>query len=447
LIIAATVGGAAWSFINHLQGKPLPVSLPNWFSAQKVNDISRAENREKTGEEISGDSLRQTVETAVEPLKGTVNVLLVGLDDVDNTQRADAIALATFNQESGFVGMMAIPRDSRVQIPGHGWDKINHAYVFGGIDLLKKTVMNLLNVGIDYFVIVNYDGFARIVDLLGGLDIDVEKRLVYTDYSAKLFINIPKGFQHMTGKTVLEYARFRHDPLGDIGRVQRQQRVMGLLMEKMKSPSIIWKISGIIEEAVASLNSDLTPLEALRLANFAVSLPRERVELIMTPGRASYIDTVSYWIVDVPAASLIWARWVDGGALPLPFPDDSLSMDIALISDQSDIQSLLTRIGKIGILNGDGASGLGKQASQAFQKLGVDVGFTGNARHFDYHTSNVVYPENATENDKNAAEALAQLCGITNRALIQSDRTVTMVSVILGHDKESIFRRLQDISF
>ncbi|MDR1874727.1 MAG: LCP family protein [Synergistaceae bacterium] len=377
-------------------------------------------------------------------MQGAVNILIVGLDDVDSSQRADAIALARIEQDRKFVRVMAIPRDSRVQIPGRGWDKINHAYVYGGLDLLKSTVMNLMNVGIDYFVVVNYDAFPRIINLLGGIDIYVEKKLVYTDYSGKLFINIPQGQQHMNGKTALEYVRFRHDPLGDIGRVQRQQKFISILMEKLKSPSIIWKIPSLVDEALSALNTDLSPMDGIRLAQFVSSLPNRRIELLMAPGRAAYIGNVSYWIIDVQAASIAYIRDIEekpavGG--------DVVSNDLPVVSRREEIQDLLPRIGKIGILNGDGASGLGRRASQVFQKLGVDVAYTSNARHFDYHSSNIIYPGNATERDKEAAEALAKLCGITSRALIRSDRTATMVCVVLGHDKENIFKRLENASF
>jgi LCP family protein required for cell wall assembly len=380
---------------------------------------------------------------AISPMQGSINVLLVGLDDVDTTQRADAVALVKFDQDRNFVRIMAIPRDSRVQIPGRGWDKINHAYAYGGVELLKGTVMNLVNEGIDYFTIINYDGFPRIINLLGGIDIHVEKRLVYTDYSGKLFINIPQGQQHMDGKTAIEYVRFRHDPLGDIGRVQRQQKFISILMDKLKSPLIITKISSLIGEAIASVNTDLSPMNVAKLATFANSLPRERVEMVMAPGSATYINNISYWNIDVQAMSILWARGID----ERPPMTDVVSEDIAVVSDQDGVQELLTRIGRVGILNGDGARGLGQRASQIFQKLGVDVVYTGNAKHFDYHTSNVVYPENAAERDKEAAEALAKLCGITNRALIRRDGAATMVSVVLGHDKETVFRRLESVSF
>jgi LCP family protein required for cell wall assembly len=426
LIITATVSGAALSFIEnlgrfpHIPPLPLPRPLPE-----------------------SGD-MPPPASFVIPAMQGAVNILIVGLDDVDSSQRADAIALARIEQDRKFVRVMAIPRDSRVQIPGRGWDKINHAYVYGGLDLLKSTVMNLMNVGIDYFVVVNYDAFPRIINLLGGIDIYVEKKLVYTDYSGKLFINIPQGQQHMNGKTALEYVRFRHDPLGDIGRVQRQQKFISILMEKLKSPSIIWKIPSLVDEALSALNTDLSPMDGIRLAQFVSSLPNRRIELLMAPGRAAYIGNVSYWIIDVQAASIAYIRDIEekpavGG--------DVVSNDLPVVSRREEIQDLLPRIGKIGILNGDGASGLGRRASQVFQKLGVDVAYTSNARHFDYHSSNIIYPGNATERDKEAAEALAKLCGITSRALIRSDRTATMVCVVLGHDKENIFKRLENASF
>ncbi|MDR3231053.1 MAG: LCP family protein [Synergistaceae bacterium] len=438
LIITATVGGAAWSFIQHFRDNPLPdnrktVSLTE--SGASVSSDPRT---------ISGDPPQIREPTfSIPPLQGAINLLIIGLDDVDTVQRADAVAMVKFDQDRKFLRIMAIPRDSRVKIPGRGWDKINHAYAYGGADLLKSTVMTLINEGFDYFSVVNYDGFPRIIDLLGGIDIHVEKKLVYTDYSGKLFINIPQGPQHMNGKTALEYVRFRHDPLGDIGRVQRQQKFLAILMEKLKSPLVIPKISGLVNEAIASVNTDLSPLDAVKLAMFANSLPRERIELVMAPGRATYIDNISYWALDVQAMSMMWARDIDDA----PLLTDVESADLAPVSDREGIQEVLTRIGRIGILNGDGASGLGRRASQIFQKLGVDVVYTGNAKHFDYYTSNVIYPDNATERDKEAAEALAKLCGIGNRALIRRDGTATMVCLVLGHDREAVFKRLESVSF
>ena len=387
----------------------------------------------------------------VDPISGTVNVLVVGLDNVDGGSRTDAIALAIFDADNKAVRVASIPRDSRVQIPGRGWDKINHAYVYGGMNLLKNTVVNLTGMAINYFVMVNYKSFPRIIDLIGGVDIYVEKRLKYTDYSGKLFIDISKGQQHMDGRTALGYVRFRHDPLGDIGRVQRQQKFMDIVLAKLKSPAILPRIPALIDEVIAAVDTDLTPLEALKLMQFANALPPDRIRMFMAPGKAGYSGNLSYWILDTVGLSLQLAE-----KLPPQGERDVLSADAgeAVSGDAAPVEALSEerlkelreRIGKVGILNGDGESGLGKKASQLFQRIGIEVPYAGNARHFDYHTTNIIYPPKDM-GGKEAALALAELCGITNSALVREDRRATMVSVIFGHDKGIIFKRLESLRF
>ena len=422
LILTATVSGAVLRIREFMRSTP--VIAPR---AQIENRIAATEPELETAEPEA-------------PVLNKVNVLLVGLDDLEGVSRSDSLALAVFDGGNKSVRMLSIPRDSRVQIPKRGWQKINHAYAYGGIELLKETVKNFLGVEIDYFLLLGFQSFPRVIDLLGGIDIEVEKKLVYKDRSQKLFINIPKGQQRMNGKTALEYVRFRHDPLGDIGRVQRQQKFISVVMEKLKSPSVIPKIPSLVGELLSSVNTDLPLMETLRLAQFANSLPSERVKLLMAPGKAAYVENLSYWLVDLPAAK----KWLNDEVADT-FVADAGSAEGDSVLSQDDIRDLVSQIGKIGILNGDGGSGLGKKASRIFQKLGIDVAYTGNAKRFGLQSSNVVYPEDATENDKQAADALAKLCGITDRA--QETNTASMVSVILGRDKENVFKRLEAANF
>ena len=241
---------------------------------------------------------------------GTANVLIVGLDDV----RTDALALAAIDQPSKSVRVLSIPRDSRVSIPGRGLDKINHAYAYGGLDLTKKTVMELFKVDIDYSIELDLDSFPKIIDLIGGVDIYVEKRMVYRDRSQGLSINIPQGQQHMDGKTALHYVRFRHDPMGDIGRVQRQQKFMSLVMEKLKSPSIIPRIPSLVGEAISAIRTDMPPRKALGMLPFLNSLERDKIKMMTLPGKPAYIGGVSYWLVDVNAGSKFIAGEVEESA-------------------------------------------------------------------------------------------------------------------------------------
>ncbi len=147
------------------------------------------------------DPKPQTIKESISftEASGTANILLIGIDDVDGGRRADAIAFATIDIDHKIVRVMSIPRDTRVQIPGKGWDKINHAYAYGGWKSsgnrgqLSWPSSQLLCAG-------ELRHLPSIIDLIGGVEVDVERRMVYNDYAGKLFINIPKDSRSSTGK-------------------------------------------------------------------------------------------------------------------------------------------------------------------------------------------------------------------------------------------------------
>ncbi len=422
MIIASLVGGATVRVMEVLHD-PNPLPIPKLIQPKTTQTAQPAAI-------TSGDTELAVAEAQKQDgtSRGTVNVLIVGLDNVEGGSRTDAIALAIFDAENKALRIASIPRDSRVYIPGKSWDKINHAYVYGGINLLRETLVNLTGMPIDYFVKINYKSFPRIVDLLGGVDIYVEKRLVYNDFSGKLFINIPAGQQHMNGKTALGYVRFRHDPLGDIGRVRRQQKFIDLMMKKLKSPSIIPRIPSLINEVMDAIDTDLAPLEALKLLQFANSLPPDRIKMFMAPGRTGSSKNISYWILDNNAFSLQLAAKLPPADETLLDDMESVNLDIKPEGvnlagfDSEKLAELRDKILSIRILNGDGEKGIGKRAAQIFQRIGIEVPYTGNARHYDYKASSIIYPPSADEHTRQGAMALAELCGITNERLIQEDR-------------------------
>jgi LCP family protein required for cell wall assembly len=355
----------------------------------------------------SKEELKQNID--VNESLGTVNILIAGLDSTDGTERSDSLAIAVIDIDSKKVKIMSIPRDSRVRIPKRGWDKINHAYSYGGINLLKETTVNLLGLPINYYMVLNFKTFPAIIDLLGGVTIDVEKRLVYNDYSGKLFIDIPKGIRTLDGKTALEYVRFRNDSLSDLGRIGRQQKFAKEVFKKLQSPSILPKLPELVAETTKMINTDMSPIQAIQLASYLKDIQENDLKLFMMPGKASYVGALSYWIPDISAASVMLADRHDNES-----PEDS----IVLKELREDIPLLLSKIkGKISILNGDGSKGLGKRASEELQHIGIDVGLTGNAKHFDYRSSCIMIPAGGNEGDMESAEALAALCGI-NKKLI-----------------------------
>ena len=446
MAVSSMLGGAAVKLVE-VWNDPNPLPIPKSQKAETLKPKAKLS---------SGDTELAVSENTAENgnnSRGSVNVLVVGLDNVEGGSRTDAIALAIFDADNKALRIASIPRDSRVYIPGRSWDKINHAYVYGGIKLLRETLVNLTGIPIDYFVKINYKSFPRIVDALGGVDIYVEKRMHYNDYSGKLFINIQKGQQHMDGKTALGYVRFRHDPLGDIGRVQRQQKFIDLIMKKLKTPAIIPKIPALVNEVFDAVDTDLAPLEALKLLQFANSLPPDRIKMFMAPGRTGSNKGISYWILDNNAFSLQLAAKLppadfslieDANEVNLRELKESAGENSGFSSER--LAELRDQIMSIRILNGDGEKGIGKRAAQIFQRIGIEVPYTGNARHYDYKASSIIYPPNADESVKQRAMALAELCGITNERLIQPDSRAASLTLIIGHDKEALFSRLEPLN-
>jgi len=138
-----------------------------------------------------------------------VNILVVGCDEIENHGRADTIVLLSISPKTKDVLILSIPRDTRVEIPGRGMDKINHAYAFGGEKLISKTVSSFLDVPIHFYAIADFNGFVNIIDELGGVEIDVEKEMHYVDKAGGVEIHLYPGKQILDGEKSLQYIRFR----------------------------------------------------------------------------------------------------------------------------------------------------------------------------------------------------------------------------------------------
>lgn len=234
--------------------------------------------------------------------KDKSTILIMGVDErADDVGRSDTLMVATIDPKLNKASLLSIPRDTRVRIPGHGYDKINSAFAYGGEKLTQETVEDFLGVSIDHYVIVNVKAFQRIIDAIGGVDINVEKRMYYEDPwddDGGLIIDLMPGMQHMDGKTAVTYVRYR-DEEGDIGRIERQQKFMKACMEKATSPSIIPKLPAVISEIFDAVRTDLSLRQMLEFAGSLKEAQRNGLTTDMVPGRGLYIDGVSYWVPDI----------------------------------------------------------------------------------------------------------------------------------------------------
>jgi len=183
------------------------------------------------------------------------------------TPRSDTIMLMRIDPGKG-ISLMSIPRDFKVEIPGHGTSKINDAYTLGGPRLMIKTVKSVTGLRINHYVDVNFLGFQKAVNALGCVYIDVDRRY-FNDNSGTPFgggyavINVKPGYQKLCGERALEYARYRHTDT-DIVRAARQQDFLRQVRDQLSAGKLITKTSKLIDIFARNTASDIRSAGALR---------------------------------------------------------------------------------------------------------------------------------------------------------------------------------------
>ncbi|QQK77098.1 LCP family protein [Salicibibacter cibarius] len=240
-------------------------------------------------------------DVAVDPDEDNISVLFLGTDnrDGDLDGLADAILLATFNRDEGSVNVISIPRDSYVQIPGQQTqDQINHAHANGGTDMAIDTVENLLDVPVDYYVTLNFDAFMDTVDVFGGIEVD--SPLSFTEQNADGdmdAIEIDEGPQVLNGEEALAYVRMRkQDSAGDLGRGERQQEVLGALIDEATSLSSMANYNEVFDRLQENMNMNMSFNEILGLHTYASAV--NEIEYHQLDGENVRENGVEYYQVD-----------------------------------------------------------------------------------------------------------------------------------------------------
>ncbi|WP_019878333.1 LCP family protein [Succinispira mobilis] len=232
-------------------------------------------------------------------LTGRTNIVVMGVDERDSDQgRSDTLMVVMLDPKTEQVTVLSIPRDTRVRIPGKGWDKINHAFAFGGHKLTQETVEDFLGVRIHHYVVIDFKGFKSIVDAVDGIDIDVEKRMYYEDPYDNLVIDLQPGMQHLTGEQAIHYVRYR-DEEGDIGRVKRQQKFIKALYDKVTSPSNIKNMPQLLKVVSGMVKTDMYTSNIASIAGTMKKALAQGLNTQSIPGEPEYIDGISYWIPDI----------------------------------------------------------------------------------------------------------------------------------------------------
>jgi len=291
-----------------------------------------------------------------------VNILIVGCDEIENYGRADTIVFLSISPKTKDVLILSIPRDTRVEIPERGMDKINHAYAFGGKKLISETVSLFLDMPIHFYAIADFIGFVNIIDELGGVEIDVEKEMHYVDKAGGLDINLSPGKQILDGEKSLQYIRFRQDKLGDLGRIKRQQKLALAVIEKMMNFDSIAKIPQISEGMNEYIETDIKVQDAIALANLFKGTNQEKFNVETVQGEPVYIKGVSYLEPDVEKVRQRVKSLVYG--------------------ENSGM--------KVEVLNGNATSGIAHKIAKDLEMQGFEVVNIGNADNFNYEKTKII---------------------------------------------------------
>ena len=248
-----------------------------------------------------------------------INILIMGTDFVFDREthkiiseggHNDTIVLAHIDPKAGKINLLSIPRDTLAEIPEYGRTKINTAHIIGGPELAGTTVKNLLGIPIDRYAVINPRGIIRLIDLLGGIRIYVDKDMHYVDKAGNLYINLSKGWHNLSGEEANGYLRFRMDPLGDINRVQRQQGFIGALLKKFANPANIWRIPLVTQVATENIKTDLSLNEIFRIGNLVRCLTKDDLRTILLPGNFSVeSDKPCFWIADTEETEKILSKY------------------------------------------------------------------------------------------------------------------------------------------
>lgn len=345
-----------------------------------------------------------------------MNVMILGVDRrTDDSGRSDTLMVVSYDENSGEAKLTSIPRDTRVKLSTGNYEKINHAYAYGGVNGSKKAVENLLDIKINHYILIDTKAFPKIIDAMGGLLIYVDKRMYYEDPwdDNGLVIDLYPGEQYLDGNRAIQYVRFRDDE-GDIGRIKRQQKFVKAVLNELMSAETLPKLPEILKIAAESVETDFSATEIISFADNIRKVYQTGLNVDTMKGRTAYYKGVSYYVPDIEAIrkdfrnsvklpiteDFLRAAKADNEKYESEIPEgmkfDVVPTEDAAVSD-GNVKELTASDIEITILNCSGKEGIGKKTADILEARGFKVVFVGNGEIFDKTRTTFEIPEGSRE--------------------------------------------------
>jgi len=221
--------------------------------------------------------------------------------DSNEIGHSDTMMLALVDPQEVSVQLISIPRDSYVEIPGYGMNKINVAYPYGGSKLMIETLESWLSIDISGYVSINFKGFIDLIDLFEGIELEVNRVMRYDDPIDGTSIKLSPGLQVLDGKNALDFVRFRHSNDGrhdsDYDRMERQQQALKALANKLTFMKSLPKLFNIMDILSDNVKTSLSPKRTEELIKTFRNIKPQNIETDSIRGGGHKIDDVWYELI------------------------------------------------------------------------------------------------------------------------------------------------------
>lgn len=353
-----------------------------------------------------------------------MRIALMGADErPGDVGRSDTLMLVWLNPQTKRAAIMSLPRDLKVAIPGHGVSKINAAYAYGGPELSVRTVSEYLGVPVDGYVKVNFEGFVKAVDTLGGVDVLVEdvegkgRGMNYDDNWGNLHIHLTPGWHHLDGYQAMGFCRYRKSMYhglgdGDFKRAERQQQFLRAMVQQKLRVQNLPQLLKAGREIMGCVETTLSWRQVIDLARLLKEMGSTDIKTVVLPAHDSSSGGAYYCTVE---------------------PGD---LQQVLAEVEQHLNGAVRGAFRVALLDGSGQKGLADQASQLLKTAGFEVISTGTAPEGSFDATRIRYPEAEREAALAAATTLGagQLEPAAEAGSTNPTGETPALTIIIGSD-------------
>jgi LCP family protein required for cell wall assembly len=350
------------------------------------------------------------------------NILLIGSDtrpELGDPGRSDSLILVRMDSKRGFISMLSFPRDLLVQIPDVGEGKINSAFSYGAATTIK-TVEALTEQPVNGYVIIDFEGFARLVDEVGGVYLDIDRRYynknIGTAASNYADIDLQPGYQRLNGTDALAFVRYRHND-GDYARIARQQQFLSELKRQTKDLGNLTNVTSFRKIFGENIEISITnPRRFLGLLALALETPDDRIARVKIQGSGNLVNGAAVEVASSQEIAAKVSEWKN--------PEFEEGEDTDAPIDPATVA--------VSVLNGSGRVLAAESLAQALSERRYRASVGGNARSLDYDGSVVYYADGFRQPARRIRGMLGSAASVA--PLNENDANGNQVVVVAGDD-------------